>query len=252
MRKAFLILLSGMFFAVCHPARRTSVNAVRKTDDVTLEKLMDKITTAQEFKTYFAKGTVSYTGSEFDGEADAQLRVIRDSVAVLILRKYGIELFRIMVDRDSVTYMDRINNEWSRKSVLDWTAQYRMPIDFFMLQDIVTTGFYLTDDLFYELEKGKDRYSIKGYSELFSMTSEVAYAPPQPLAMRLMKDGKTLDFTFSDLQKAEGRNAPRSIHATYRDGSDVSPEQINIHWSEISFDKEGQVRFSIPERYTRK
>lgn len=249
--KKITLLFVTLLLISCHTSKQMA-HSPEKTDNATLEELMDQISEAQKFKTYSAKGTVSYTGADSGGDADAQLKVIYDSAALLIIRKYGIELFRLLLDKDSVTSLDRIDNSWSKNSISEWAKSYKVPLDYLMIQDIVTSGFYLTEYLSYQLEKNSEGYSVKGFSELFTMTTDLTYSPPKPLKMSLRQDRRLLDIGFNEITTFSGRVCPKSLEAVYKDEVLGTTDKIIIKWKEISIDKEVSIKFAIPDHYTRK
>lgn len=251
MFKRIALLLLTLLLVSCHTSKHLA-NSPKKTDHATLTELMDNISETQKFRTYSAKGTLSYSGADFGGEAEAQLKVIYDSVALLTIRKYGIELFRLLLDKDSVTSLDRIDNSWSKNSISEWAKNYKVPLDFLMIQDIVTSGFYLTEYLSYQLEKNSECYRMKGFSELFTMTTDLTYAPPKPRKMSLRQDRKVLEIGFNEITTFNGRVCPKSMEAVFKDEVSGTVDKIIIKWKEISIDKEASIKFVIPDHYTKK
>ncbi|MEO6190903.1 MAG: DUF4292 domain-containing protein [Saprospiraceae bacterium] len=223
--------------------------ALTKVKD--LDELIEKIYTHQEYKFYSAKGEVEYSGSDFSGNADASLKIIKDSLALLTIKKFGIELFRILLDKDSVTVMDRIQNTWSKSSINSWTKSYSVPLDFIMIQDVLTTGLYLTEYLSYELSTTPHSYLIKGNSELFQMNNELFYAPVKPFKIMISQNSSVVKIDFLKHLLVDKKNYPSTIQVYFQDAMKPEAHSIHIDWKEIKINSPEQIKFEIPKSYTK-
>lgn len=222
-----------------------------KLTPISISSLIEKILDHQEYKYYSAKGTVSYSGSDFEGSADAHLKLIKDSIALIVIRKFGIELSRILLTPDTVTILDRIENTYQKRSFNEWTAPYNLPIDYQMLQDILTTGFYLGDYLHYELSDSNSYYLLKGHSELFSTSSQLIFAPIEPIKMIIEQSFRKAELNISKSIEIGKRKFPSQMLLTYNDLANLREHKIEIHWNQITLESPEAIKFEIPKHYSR-
>ncbi|NOT37787.1 MAG: DUF4292 domain-containing protein [Saprospiraceae bacterium] len=211
---------------------------------------MNSIYSQQQFLTYFAKGSLYYSGSEFEGAADCQLRIIKDSIACLIIKKLGIELFRILIERDSVTVLDRIENTWQKNSIIQWTSQLKLPVDFYLIQDVLTSGFYLSEYLSYEWKQSPDTSLLMGTSELFQFNTQILLQPLRSSSINFNSLGQ---FTTIDILKHESINGnllPKSFEFRFRNERNEI-KFIHIESKEIKLNSKETIKFEIPTHYKR-
>ncbi len=218
---------------------------------INLDSLLNKIYEHQEYKTYFAKGTASYSGADFEGTADAQLKVVKDSFAICVIKKLGIELLRLYINHDSITILDRIDKSWQRQSIQDWTARLLLPIDYFMIQDLITTGFYLSEYLSYEWKQSKDTSLLIGSSELFQFNTKIQVQALASQEIDFHSFGNYCKIKIPNHQIVSDRNIPSRFIILFR--SKLAEEKfIRFAWKEIKLNTEENLKFDIPTHYTRR
>ena len=243
-----MVLLTNLMN--CSSSKKKIVDSKALTKVKDLDELIEKIYNHQEYKFYSAKGEIEYSGSDFEGNADASLKIIKDSLALFTIKKFGIELFRILLDKDSVTILDRIQNTWSKSSINSWTKSYSVPLDFIMIQDLLTTGLYLTEYLSYELSTTPQSYLIKGTSELFQMNNELFYAPVKPIKILISQNSSFVKIDFSKHLWVDNKNYPAAIQVHFQDSMKSDAHSIHINWKEIKINSPEQIKFEIPKSYT--
>lgn len=213
--------------------------------------MLNKIYEHQEYKTYFAKGTASYSGADFDGTADTQLKVVKDSFAVCVIKKLGIELLRLHINRDSITILDRIDKNWQRQSIQNWTARLSLPLDYFMIQDLLTTGFYLTEYLSYEWFQRKDSSILSGSSELFQLNTKVQVQNLNSQEIDFHSLGNYCKIKIPNHLNINQKNIPSKLTILFRNKL-AEERYIQLDWKEIKLDTEENLKFEIPTHYTRR
>lgn len=248
MSRILVLILFVQIFAACRTSKSLVVN--KKLTTITFDQLTNKVAENQNFNFFSAKGKISYSDADFSGEADATLKVFKDSFAVLTIKKFGIELFRILINQDSVTALDRIQHTWQRSSISEWSSSFSVPIDFIMMQDIITSGFYLTDYLVYDLKNIEKLYQVEGSSELFLMNTSFFYAPLQSSEIKIIQSNKTAYVHFVKHISLDKKLVPSEINIRYVGSNQVEEKLIHIAWKEIHFNPIDPIKFEIPKSYT--
>lgn len=218
---------------------------------MSMDSVLNAIYNHQEYNTFFAKGEVSYSDAEFDGTADAQLRILKDSMACLIIKKIGIELFRILVDKDSVIILDRIEKTWQKKSIQDWTSQLKLPIDYYLIQDVISTGFYLSEYLSYEWHQKSDSSVLNGSSELFQFNTYMNLNPLRSLKILFNSLGQESTIQIAKHYTKNGKIIPQNIMIQFKNTFNEK-KFIHLNWKEINLNSEETIKFDIPSHYTRR
>ena len=119
--------------AVTHPATGT-------VDSASLIKtIVDTLTNQRiDFKTFAAKIKMDYNGTEGNGQATVNLRMQKDSIIWLSLTgAFGIEGFRVIITKDSVKLMNKLDKVVQFKSIKYLQELTHVPVDFYNMQDIL-------------------------------------------------------------------------------------------------------------------
>lgn len=218
---------------------------------ISIDSLFNQIYEQQSYQSYLAKGTIAYSGSDFEGEADAQLFVLKDSFAICIIKKLGIELARMYIDKDSICFLDRIEKTWFRRSIQNWVESVSLPVDYFLIQDILTTGFYLTDYLSYDWQQVKDSSVLLGISELFEMSFNIGFNPINCKSITFKSLGNQAEFNIEKSTIINSKAIPSSIDI-YLLNELKNEKFLRIKWKEIQLNNSERLKFDIPSRYTRR
>jgi len=207
------------------------------------------------FKTFSAKIKVNYEGS--DGKAyefTAFLRMLKDSViwvrgdAIL-----GIEAFRVLITRDSVKILDKLDKSILFRSVNYLQDVAKVPLNFKTLQDLlVGNPIYLDSNVVYyrEEQAGISLVSVgdlfKNYLTLNRNDYTLKHVKLDDVdEMR----SRTCDLTYRDYEPRD------SIHfSTYRKISlaEKSKLDIEISFKQFNFNEALSYPFPIPKNYKRK
>src|SRR4051794_37313132 len=151
---AIFPVLSIMMFA-CHASKKvqniqTPISDVDTNPAITInptipdslpssKKVFDKVLKNQiEFSTFNAKARVQYQGPEGEDDANAFVRIKKDSAIWISLRgALGIEGFRVLITPDSVKVINFLKKYVQRQGIAYLREISGMEIDFAALQDLV-------------------------------------------------------------------------------------------------------------------
>ncbi|MEP7196719.1 MAG: DUF4292 domain-containing protein [Saprospiraceae bacterium] len=251
MIRIVLILIPVLILSCSSSHRKVLESKTQEHPISDLNVLVDKINKQQEYQFYSAKGSITYNGSDFDGTAEAHLKIIKDSMAVLTIKKFGIELLRIKFDRDSICILDRIQNTWSKSSISSWTNAYSIPIDYYLIQDVVSTGFHLQDFLSYELINKKDTGIISGYSEQYQMKNKFLSNDLKPLQFEIIQNNRIGSVEIRKSTKIDQKYFPNDLFIKYQLENQGPIQKISIQWREIVLNIPESIKFEIPGHYTK-
>ncbi len=206
-----------------------------------------------------AKAKFRYDNGKDDLKATANIRIKKDSLIWMsISATLGIEAARIMIAKDSMVIIDRLNKQYTVLNYEDLTKKYNFKIDYSLLQAV------LLGDLSNPIEKEdkiskepshflvlQDRGDVKmeNFIGLKNMKLERAKWLDKPTS-------NTLTINYTDFQLLNDYIFPyeNQIILKYKSTGNISKNtQINIDYNkaEVS-DKKEKFPFNIPQKYERK
>src|SRR5688500_13267735 len=119
----------------------TSAASVLKNDSIQfIQNTWQQITANHlNFQTFSAKVNIDYSGS--DGkkyDVNANLRMYKDSAIWISANAVlGIEAIRVLVTRDSVKFLDKLNKTYTARSVDYLQEVTALPLNLAILQDLL-------------------------------------------------------------------------------------------------------------------
>lgn len=133
---SYLVIVLVVLVASCRPTKKVQriENAISKKDTsqfivIKPEETIDSIAVIKDilhkvdvqridFKTFQAKVKVEYEGTNGGDQATANIRMQKDSVIWISLTGLlGIEGFRLLVNKDSVHLMNKLNKTVQHRSI---------------------------------------------------------------------------------------------------------------------------------------
>jgi len=271
--KKFSFNISFLFFigfalliAGCK-TKRSIIKEPIKTygEDYLLEKLAEN---ELRFNWLSAKMKISYTEDRITSDFKGQLRMRKDSVIwITFSPALGIEAARLMITRDSIKYMNRIDKVYF-KGDYDFVNRYlQTDIDFDMLQSIIIGN----DFQFYEKTTFRASYDNPEYKlsttsrrELKRFVEEVVDEKPvliqniwlHPETFKITKvdikeygkENKKLEAIYDKFIPLEEMLFPSRLIFEVTGDANIT---IDVNFSRTELNEPKSFPFSIPSKYER-
>ena len=207
---------------------------------------------------FSAKAKVSIETPDDRVSATANIRLRKDSVIWMNVRKLGVEAARVLIDQDSVYIIDRINNEYAIKSYDFIDRQFNLSalsggqkLDFALLQN-----FLLGNPQFFSFEKVDAE--IEDYKYLIAgsfrnLSSQYWIEPAQYFLTKMFFQDTEKDRSFSvdmadykPLSNQKEFAYLRNLNVKSKETGDIS---VGLKFSNVEINTAKTIRFSIPSRY---
>jgi hypothetical protein len=272
LRKAFLpVLLGLLLFSSCKTTRKVvdipSVQVKLKGADVV--QVFDSVT-ANQFKFAYlaAKATVDYTDKSGETQSfDVNMRMRYDSaIWISITPLLGIEVARVILDKDSLKIMDRVHKTFMARDYVFLEELLKTTVNFEMVQAVVIGNYFP----YQKADKIKSVYEDEPYVILSSMNKRRMKRvleendPAKPVVQDFWIDG---NFRIAK-SKITDDKLDRWVMASYMNFTEVggklfpndlvvsisssSPTIIKIAYNKLTVDEEFTMPFTVPEKYERK
>lgn len=204
------------------------------------------------FTWFNAKVKVDYEGSSGQNkDATANIRIQKDSIIWISLTGLlGIEGFRVMVTKDSVKVMNKLDKEIQYRSVAYLQELTKLPFDFYTLQDlIVGNPIYFSNNIisFKQVENQLQVQSVDSlFKHLLTLDTTNNYILHSKLDDKDVNHNRTADITFGDYDNNNGKAFSKDRRITVTEKSKLD---IHMDFKQYDFDQPQTFPFSIPKNY---
>lgn len=200
-----------------------------------------------------ARAKVDYDDGSLSIGATADIRLRKDSVLWVAVKKLGFEVGRALITPDSIYVLDRLNNEAVVKDIGYIANKYNIPADFQVLQSLILGNplFFMTRG--FSVETVDQLYHL--YGEKNGMNSHY-WLGNEGFRLERMhfedeRNRRSILMQFDGYeQEAKDKNFSylRNLEV---DSKETGKVAIGLRFSQVEFNVPKNIRFEIPERYTR-
>lgn len=268
-----LTLLAVLLFNMptgCRPAKQLQSAITKKDttslvirDQAALDSLAELGHVMQQIKdnripftSFSAKIKVEYEDTKGkQPNITANVRMIKDSLIWIsgIATVFNVEAFRMLITKDSVITLDKINKEVTKRSISYLQELTEIPINMSDLQNlIIGNPIFFTDSvLLYRKSETKLLLATMGtyFKHLLTLNPTDKTLIHSKLDDVDLARNRTADVTYGEFEKLD-----RFMFATNREimVSEKNKLDIQLKFKQYEFDKPVQISFSIPKNYTEK
>ncbi len=208
------------------------------------------------FKTFSAKIKVEYEDSKGkQPNITAYVRILKDSLIWIsgYATVFNIEAFRVLIKKDSVFVLDKINKEVKLRSMDYLQEVTEIPFDLNTLQNLfVGNPVFLEDSVIsYKETESKILLATLGqyFKHLLTINKDDRLLVHSKLDDVNLARNRTADITYGEYENNNG--VPFS---TYREITVSEKNKLDIHpnFKQYEFNKDLPVTFNIPANYKRR
>lgn len=156
MRYTVILLVVMVLTSACNPAKKAKVHEtvvvvppsrdtvliehepekVNRSDSAQIRSLVEGIN--MDFQSALLTGSMVFENTTDRYNFNFNIRMVKDSVIWMQLKKIGLEGARMLIRRDSLFLVDRIHRTYLKKSWNEIRTQLNGPVDFDALYSILT------------------------------------------------------------------------------------------------------------------
>lgn len=250
------LLLLILLTAACNTSKKVAGKKLKKRKpSFLLEELNQNRKTAEWLST---KALIQYKDDNQRIKITSNIRIRKDSVIWLNVKKLGIEAARIQITPDSIIILDRLNKTYLAKDFDYVGQQFSFPqaiadkLDFRALQDLFLGNPILIPVQKFESSISDGYYQLEGQYEHIDAQYLIEGQDYELASSYFVdhEDGKSIYFQFSDYRAIDNQRE----FSYFRNIDLTSPQtglvEMALQLSKVEFDVPKTIRFEIPSRYT--
>ncbi len=247
-----LLLITGLsLLSGCSSSRRAGKVAKEEMSSDYLLKRLAKQRLQPDW--FGARANIDYNDESMSFSATATIRMRRDSLLWMSIKKLGFELARVQVTRDSVYVIDRINNEYAIEG-LDYLARsYGLPASLNLLQDFILGNPVFFSSKGLQLQAMGPSYHLSGQGT--AMESDYWIDANSFILRKMAFNDKENQQQLSVLLEEYGQSPDNQNFSYLRNLEMESPysgkTRMALKFSKLETEAPKSIRFEIPDRYSR-
>lgn len=263
----FLLVLISLF--ACKSRQKTVTTDFGRIKHISDKNLIDSLENNEfQFNVLSAKASVKFIDDK-ETSFKAHIRVKKDSaIWVSITPLLGIEMARVLITKDSVMFLNRIDKQYFVGTFDYINNKFGTDLDYQMLEAVIVGNSIEFEkeekDIITNVDKKKHAYYIstekkrkvrkdlkKDKNKLKELTQAIWLSPETfkiiELVISTPKSDHSLVSKYSDFIELENNSFPQKIDVTL-----ISEKTVNIliDYSKVSIEKEDiSFIFKIPAKY---
>jgi len=210
-----------------------------------------------DFEYFQAKSKIKYDDGIQNFNANATIRIRKDSLIWISISSTGVEAIRSIIQKDSIFVIDRLNKVYREFSFDSLQRAYNIPIDYHMVQSVLIGNLIKTrknndkvlkDDDFFILKQNSGNLTIDNFVNKKSMKIE-------RVKVRETPSESNMEIKYEDFQIMNEILIPykNSVFLTYNRNNSELVSHLNINFSRVAInEKKIKFPFNVPNRYVSK
>lgn len=262
--KLFVCIAWILLVAACRATRpiqsaiakrdTASVSTTIKTDSArTVQAVLQALDSGRiQFQTFSSKVNVDYRGAEGKNyDVNANVRMQRDSaIWISVNAVLGIEALRVLITRDSVKLLDKLNKTYTAHSIDYLQTTTALPLDLPTLQDLIIGNPVFIDSNVIGYNRSAGSISLLVLGKLFKNLISIDESTQTVQHIKLddanPARNRTADLSYSDYETKGGARfaTKRSISVSEKKKLD-----IRLDFKQYNFNEPVEFPFSIPKNF---
>jgi hypothetical protein len=241
-----VVLLSFFLFPAC----KLGKNSLEATKDRDADFLINKMVTNQvNVEWLSAKIKAKHESEDLSIGFSGNIRMKRDSIIWLNVKKFGFEVARVQIEKDSIFVIDRFNDEFIAEDLQYIQRMVNFPANFSMIQSILLGNpVFFTKNLMAGIEN--KTYHLKSKDGKEPVSEYILDGQHKILSMQFSEPGKnrwlSIDQTaYSELQKQNFAHE----RILRMDSPDTGKLKVELSFSDVVLNEPTSFPFSKPADY---
>ena len=256
-RHFWLIFWAGLFGLASCGRKTVSTSGIPVADELAIQDI--------DFSYFTSSSKIRYRNDGDNVSATANIRVKKDSVIwISVTPGFGIEAARGLITRDSVSFINRLDKEYSTYSFKELSNKFNFDLNFDLLQAVLLGDMprpLTADD---QVKKQTNHFLVRQQEGSLTIDNFVDARLMKVNRVAVVDETKrdnqrrgknTLNLEYEDFKRINDQLLPfkNAVSLDYRSQGKKRRTQIDIQHKKADIvDEVLRFPFSIPDSYARK
>jgi hypothetical protein len=233
----------------------TKPSAIKNDTLQYIQNTLNKVASNKiNYQTFTGKVNVDYRGSNGKSyNVNANVRIYKDSAIWISANAIlGIEAMRVLITKDSVKLLDKLNKTYTARSVSYLQDVTSLPLNLPILQDLIIGNPVFLDSNIVSYSTGNNIITMLSIGSFFKNLITLNESDKTLMHSKLddadITRSRTADLTYGDYEDKKGPlfSTKRRIVVAEKNRLD-----IKLDFKQYSFNDDVSFPFSIPKNYDR-
>ncbi|MDX1939162.1 MAG: DUF4292 domain-containing protein [Saprospiraceae bacterium] len=246
-----LVMVSFIMLSACSASKKLGTSGLERDSPEFLIKAM--ATNQVNAKWFSARAKVDFAGDDMSVGATATIRMLKDSLIWVSVRKLGFEVMRAKITQDSVYIIDRLGNTYDIKDLNYLQKTYNVPASLEMLQAIVLGNPVFFSTSGFQTEKVEPLLHLFGKSarmDTHYWLDKKDYRL-QKMSFEEPQDQRLVQMQLEDYQQLADNQNFSYFRILEMNSRETGKVKVEMKYSQLEINIPKDVEFEIPDRYTR-
>lgn len=200
-----------------------------------------------------ARANIDFDDGSQAFSATATIRMRRDSLLWVSIKKLGFELARVQVTRDSVYVLDRINNEYAIEGLAYLSESYGLPASLSQLQDVILGNPVFVESKGLQVQPIGLSYHMMGRDAAIESDYwiDADGFVLRKMAFRDKSTGQQINMLLEEYGQTPDNQKFSYLRNLELDSQYSGKAKVAMKFSKLEAEVPKNIRFEIPDRYTR-
>ncbi len=259
-----ILILLAAGISGCGLLKKQPVDPVSGSGPADPARIAEKGGVPVEFNYLTFSASVNFIAQGNEMALDGEMRIVRDSLIWVSLRKFGLEAARMMLTKDSVWLLDRINSRYFAGDYKYFMQQFKLDADYNLVEALILANpleNWSNEHLFsgcfnnecrilyagrYRINQGPGMPEGSGITDQVVLYSESTGRLHQN-TITIPGQNRSMSATYTGWIRIEGQLFPENTEITLNDGTQVTV--LKIKNSGHSLGNIPAFPFKIPAAY---
>lgn len=235
-------------------SKKVLVDNTVEEEALTAEGLLETVARNQlQAQSFDGSAKVDVKSDALSIGVTATIRMKKDETIWMSVRKFGFEMGRAMVTKDSIYILNRLANEYAVEPLSYIEKSFRLPANLEMLQQLLLGNPVYLTTANPKAQLQEDGYRLSANSG--AATNDFWFSSPdfhlQRMAYEQSDEGRSLKVDYDSYQPAGANRDFSYLRNIEVDSRETGAAQITLTFSKVEINQAVDIKFSIPPRYKR-
>ncbi len=202
-----------------------------------------------------AKAEVAYSDKSQKQKFVAYVRHKKDALIWMSIRKFNLEIARVMIRPDSVFIINRFGKEYIPRKFDFLTERFNLPIDFYDLQAAIVGKPVFLNKNELKADIDKKNYTLAATSsaqlrEKYWIDGAIFVLKKMAFVDKEM--ARTISFEYDDYQATENEQLFSYFRSIHLDSKEIGNSTIIMKLSKVELNQKKKIKFDVPSSYKQK
>lgn len=198
-----------------------------------------------------ARITAQMPGISFT--ANATIIWLRDSAIWINARKFGLEAGRVLITKDSVLILNRLEKTYTARSITALQTEYSMPGDFDLLQHVVLAQFWWPEGTPMQSGIKDEKHWLHGTANGLALDYRIVEGSfwISSASFNQLKESRSVSGTFDRYEKVPVLGYFPMLRTIEAHSPQQGSGKVSVEVSEVTANNNPSIRFDVPSHYRR-